>query len=146
MNAATPGTEIPNLRDETLEKIVWYDPEELDFYALNERDHSDAEIDSFQRTIHEYNGAQPVVVDDDGNIIAGRGRVEAGYLLCVDDVPALPLSALTADDVQHYIDTVIRFGKYVGWTREMLEIDLQHLLNIDVLMRAAADDTASSIN
>lgn len=125
MNATTPGTEIPNMRYETLEKIVWYDPEELDFYALNERDHSDAEIDSFQRTIHDYKGAQPVVVDD---------------------VPALPLSALTADDVHHYIDTVIRFGKYVGWTREMLEIDLQHLRNIDVLMRAAADDTASRLN
>ena len=139
----TPGTDVPNLRDETLAKLVWCDPDDLDFYALNERDHDDAEIDRFQRTIHDYNGAQPIVIDDDDNIVAGRGRVEAGSLYGVDNIPAIRMSSLSADDLDHYIRTLIRFGHYVGWTREMLETDLQHLFNVDALLKAATDDAAS---
>ncbi len=142
MTNTTRGTEVPNLRDETLENIVWRDPDDLDFYAFNERDHSDAEIDHFQRTIHDYNGAQPIVLDDADNIVAGRGRVEAASLCGVEEIPVLRMSSFSADDLDHYVNTLIRFGHFVGWTPEALEIDLQHLLVIDALVKAAADDAA----
>ncbi len=144
MPITTEGTEVPNLRDETLEMIVWYDPEELDLLPFEERVHCDAEIDHFQRTIHDYNGAQPIVIDDECNIIAGRGRVEASLLLGIDEIPAIPISSLSADDVDHYIQTLFRFGQHVGWTVEMLKIELQHLIKIDVLLKAAMDDAASN--
>ena len=142
MTNINQGTEVPNLRDETLEKVVWFDPEELDFYSPNESDHSDAEIDQFQRTIYEFNGALPIIVGDGGVIVAGRGRVEAGYLLGVDGVPALMLSDMTADDVCHYVETLTRFATYVGWSRKMLEIDLQSLISIDALLKTAAPKAA----
>lgn len=144
MPITTEGTEVPNLRDETLEMIVWYDPEELGLLPFEECEHCDAEIDHFQRTIHDYNGAQPIVIDDECNIVAGRGRVEASLLLGINEIPALTLSSLTADDLDHYIKTLFSFGKYVGWPRQMLEIELQHLLKIDVLLKAAMDDAASN--
>lgn len=137
------GTEVPNLRDETLEHIVWRDPDDLDFLAFDKLRHSDAEIDQFQRTIHEYTGAQPIVIDDANNIVAGRGSVEAGALLGIDRIPALRMSSLSADDIDHYIETLFRFGHYVGWTRKMVETDLQHLIKIDALLKAAADEAAS---
>ena len=146
MTNITTGTEVPNLRDETLEKTVWYDPDELDYLPLEEREHSDAEVDHFQRTIHDYNGALPIVIDDECNIVAGRGRVEAGRLLGIDEVPAIPLSSLTAEDVDHYIETLVRFGGVVGWTHEMLQIELQHLLVIDAFMKAARDDEGSQFD
>ena len=145
MHADTPGTDIPNLRDKTLEKTIWFDPNELDYLSLDEREHSDAEIDHFQRTIYDYTGAQPIVIDNECNIVAGRGRVEAARLLGVDEIPAIPLSSFTSDDLDHYIETMIRFGAYVGWSAEMLETDLQHLLVIDALMKAGRDDTAAKI-
>lgn len=145
MYATTTGTEVPNLSDEILENTVWFDPEELDYVPLEEREHSDAEIDHFQRTIYDYNGAQPIVVDCECRIVAGRGRVEAGWLLGVDEIPAIPLSSMSADDLDHYIKTMIRFAVYVGWSAEMLETDLQHLLVIKALMEAASSDTAAEI-
>lgn len=30
----TEGTDVPNLRDKTLEHIVWRDPDDLDFFPL----------------------------------------------------------------------------------------------------------------
>ena len=145
MTNITTGTEVPNLRDETLEKTVWFDPDELDYLPLEEGEHSDVEIDHFQRTIYDYNGAQPIVVDRECNIVAGRGRVEAARLLGIDEIPAIPLASFSWDDLDHYIETMIRFGAFVGWSAEMLETDLQHLLVIDALMKAGRDDTAAKI-
>lgn len=146
MPAITAGTEVPNMREETLEKIVWCKPEELDGAPLPEQDHSDAEIDHFQRTIYDYTGAQPIIIDRSGSIVAGHGRIKAARLLGIDEVPTLPLPLLTDDDVEHYIQTLVLFGRHVGWTREMLEIDLQHLLKINALVQAANDDANSIIH
>ena len=145
MTDITQGTDVPNLRAETLAKVIRYDPDELDYLPLDEREHSDAEIDHFQRTIYDYTGAQPIVIDHECNIVAGRGRVEAARLLGIDEIPAIPLSSLSSDDLDHYIETMIRFGAFVGWSAEMLETDLQHLLVIEALMKAGRDDTAAKI-
>lgn len=145
MTSITQGTDVPNLRDETLAKVIRYDPDELDYLPLDEREHSDAEIDHFQRTIYDYTGAQPIVIDNECNIVAGRGRVEAARLLGIDEIPAIPLSSLSSDDLDHYIETMFRFGAFVGWSAEMLETDLQHLLVIEALMKAGRGDTAAKI-
>ena len=140
MTNITQGTDVPNLRDETLAKVIRYDPDELDYLPLDEREHSDAEIDHFQRTIYDYTGAQPIVIDHECNIVAGRGRVEAARLLGIDEIPAIPLSSFSSDDLDHYIETMIRFGAFVGWSAEMLETDLQNLLVIDAIKKAAIQE------
>lgn len=127
-------TDVPNLREETLEKIVWHDPEKLSFFPFDRPKPTETEIDQFHQTIHDYRGAQPIVIDDAGNVIAGRGRVEGALLLDIEEIPALPLASLTADDLDHYIKTLVSFGHYVGWTRRMLRVELQHLLQVYALL------------
>ncbi len=127
MHTFTMGTDVPNLRDVTLNKVVWCNPDELDYYAPGARQHTDEHIDMFQRTIYDFNGALPIVTNGTGGIIAGYGRVEASKLLGIDQIPTIPLSWLTEKERKHYIKTLMQFGEYVGWAREMLLIDLQHL-------------------
>ena len=139
MNQTTTTTDVPNLREETDQKMVSRDPEELTFLPFEKRTHSDVEIDRFQQTILDFRGAQPIVIDAEGNVAAGRGRVEAAMLLGIEEIPALPLSALTADDLDHYTKTLGCFGQVVGWTRRMVQIDLQHLLVISAFLSAARE-------
>ena len=123
--------DVPNLRDETLAKTVWCDPDELKYSESPvTRHHTDAEIDLFQKTIYHYTGALPIVIDDEMNIIAGQGRVEAGRLLHIERIPALVMSTLNSDDVHHYLGIIEEFGNYVGWSPDMLRIDLQLLSRI----------------
>lgn len=82
------------------------------------------------------------MVDDECNIVAGRGRVEAARLADANEVLAIPLSSLSSDDHGHYVETMIRFRAYVGWASGMLETDLQHLLVIEALLKAGRGDTA----
>ncbi len=121
--------DVPNLRDETLAKTVWRDPAELKYsVSPGTRYHTDVEVDLYQKTIYYYTGALPIVIDDGMNIVAGQGRVEAGRLLNIERIPALVMSTLTSDDAQHYLEIIEEFGNYVGWSPDMLRIDLQ-LLN-----------------
>ena len=47
----TTGTDLPNLRAVTLSKIIWCDPDELDYYSPGAREHSEAHIDRFAQAI-----------------------------------------------------------------------------------------------
>lgn len=134
----TPGTDVPNLRDETLEKVIWCDPDDLDCSLLVELEYSDAEIEQYQRTILARGGALPIVVGDDGWIVTGRGRVEAALLLGIYNIPALRLSSMTFGDLNHYIETLVRFGQNAGWTNDMLNTDLGHLYKLNAMAQAAA--------
>ena len=46
-------------------------------YAMNARTHSDAQVSQIAASIKEFGFNNPVLVDPDGGIIAGHGRVMA---------------------------------------------------------------------
>ena len=46
-------------------------------YARNARTHSDAQVDQIAASIREWGWTNPVLVAEDGTIIAGHGRVLA---------------------------------------------------------------------
>jgi ParB-like chromosome segregation protein Spo0J len=63
-------------------------------YARNARTHSKKQIQQIASSIERFGFVNPVLVSDDGIIIAGHGRVEAAKLLGHKTVPTLALSHL----------------------------------------------------
>lgn len=118
---------LPNLPEVTLNKVAWCNPNELEYYAPNAREHTDQHIDAYMQAIVKFGNFLPVVTNGTGGIIAGQGRVEAALRLKLETVLELPLSWLTEQERKKYIKTLLQFGGNVGWSREMLQIDLQHL-------------------
>ena len=55
----------------------------------NPRTHSKKQLKQIADSIREFGFVNPVLIDGDGGIIAGHGRVEAATLLGVTEVPAL---------------------------------------------------------
>jgi hypothetical protein len=47
-------------------------------FARNARTHSAAQVDQIAASMREWGWTNPVLVDEEGTIIAGHGRVEAG--------------------------------------------------------------------
>lgn len=127
MHILKTGAEAPTLPEITRHKIVWSNPYDLEYYAPFAREHTDQHIDQFMDTIVKYGSALPVITNGYDIIIAGHGRVEAALELALTEVPTIPLPWLTEKERKRYIKTMMQFGRYVGWTREMLQIDLQHL-------------------
>ena len=58
-------------------QIVFKKIEELTPYANNARTHSSAQVDEIVRSMREFGWTNPVLLDENGTIIAGHGRVLA---------------------------------------------------------------------
>jgi hypothetical protein len=58
-------------------------------YARNARAHSKKQIKQIARSIERFGFTNPVLVSDEGEIIAGHGRVEAARLPGRKNVPTI---------------------------------------------------------
>ncbi len=99
-------------------------------YPGNARTHSPKQIRQIARSIKHFGFNNPVLVDDDGQIIAGHGRVEAAKLLNMKTVPTVRLSHMSEDDKRGYILTDNRIAEKAGYDNEILAIELQHLADV----------------
>jgi DNA modification methylase len=105
-------------------------------YPGNARTHSPKQIKQISNSIRQFGFNNPVLVDDDDQIIAGHGRVEAAKLLNMKTVPTVRLSHLCDDEKRAYILADNRLAEKAGWDNEILAIELQHLADtgFDVLL------------
>ena len=71
-----------------------------------------------------------MLVDDDDQIIAGHGRVEAAKLLNMKTVPTVRLSHLSEAEKRAYILADNRLAEKAGWDNDTLAIELQGLVDI----------------
>src|ERR1043165_9004614 len=58
-------------------------------YARNARTHSDGQVDQIAASIREWGWTNPVLVGEDGTIIAGHGRVLGARKLGLTEVPVM---------------------------------------------------------
>lgn len=100
-------------------------------YARNARTHSKKQVKQIAASIERFGFTNPVLVSDDGEIIAGHGRVEAAKLLGMAKVPTLPLSHLTEAERRAYVLADNKLALNAGWDKEILAIELQALVDLE---------------
>lgn len=61
----------------------------------NARTHSDAQVAEIAGSIRTFGFTNPILVGEDGDVVAGHGRLAAARLLGLADVPVIRLSGLT---------------------------------------------------
>lgn len=106
-------------------------PSELRPYTRNARTHSRKQIRQIADSIERFGFTNPVLVSDEGEIIAGHGRVEAAKLLGLSSVPTLRLSHLSAEERRAYVLADNKLALNAGWDQDILAIELQALIDLD---------------
>ncbi|SFJ63830.1 ParB/Srx family N-terminal domain-containing protein [Aerobium aerolatum] len=82
--------------DHTRELAVEYRKlDDLVPYVRNARTHSEAQVAEIAGSIREFGFTNPVLIAEDGTLIAGHGRVLAARKLGMETVPAIVLSGLS---------------------------------------------------
>lgn len=126
---------------------------ELKPYSRKARTHSRKQIRQIARSIEEFGFLNPIIVDENNEIIAGHGRVEAAKLIGLNEVPTVQIGHLSAAQKKAYILTDNRLAELAGWDKEILTVELQGLqaegfdvvitgfdtAKVDILFDAAAD-------
>ncbi len=100
---------------------------ELVPYARNSRTHSEAQVAQIAASIREFGFTNPVLIDGEGEIIAGHGRVMAAKLLGLADVPVLVLDHLTDTQRRAYVIADNKLALNAGWDEALLRSEIQAL-------------------
>ena len=103
------------------------DVDDLIPYARNARTHSPEQVQKLAGSIKEFGFLNPVVISEDGGILAGHGRVMAAQKLGIKQVPCVVESHLTEAQRKAYILADNRLALDAGWDEEMLAVELKEL-------------------
>lgn len=98
-------------------------------YPHNARTHSKRQIKKIAASIEAYGFVNPILIDDQDQILAGHGRAAAAKLLGWREVPVLRIAHLSAAQKRAYILADNRLALDAGWDPDMLAIELQGLID-----------------
>lgn len=111
-------------------EIIHISPHSLKPYPGNARVHSKKQIRSLEASIKRFGYTQPALVSENGEIIAGHGRVEAAKQLGLTTIPVIQIGHLSEVDRRAYILADNQLALKAGWDKETLAIELQHLVEV----------------
>lgn len=103
------------------------DVDDLIPYARNARTHSPEQVQKLAGSIKEFGFLNPVVISEDGGILAGHGRVMAAQKLGIKQVPCVIESHLNEAQKKAYILADNRLALDAGWDEELLRLELEEL-------------------
>ena len=124
-----------------------YPLQDLIPYARNSRTHSDEQVTQIASSIKEFGFTNPVLIDAEGGIIAGHGRVMAAKKLKMESVPVIVLSHLTEAQRRAYVIADNKLALNAGWDDEMLRVEFQELqdLGFDVELTGFSMDEINAL-
>lgn len=96
-------------------------------YALNSRTHSDEQVAQIAASIREFGFTNPVLVDDENNLIAGHGRLLAARKLKLSEVPAVIVTGLDDRKRRALVIADNKLALNAGWDDEALKVELEDL-------------------
>lgn len=107
--------------------VVYRDISELKPYKNNARTHSKKQVKQIAASLDQFGFVNPPLIDEDGNIIAGHGRVLAANELGLQTVPTITISHLTPEQIKAYRLADNKLAELAGWDDDILKIEFQHL-------------------
>lgn len=110
-------------------------------YARNARTHSDKQVAQIAASIETFGFNNPILVDAEGGIIAGHGRVLAALKLGLDQVPTIRIDHLSENQRRAFILADNRIALSAKWDDELLALEIADLseLEIDVSLTGFTD-------
>jgi len=113
--------------------IFWIAIDKLTPNVRNARTHSRKQIRQIADSIAAFGFVVPIVIDEDGVIIAGHGRYAAAKLNDLKEVPAIKVQGLSEAKRRALALADNRIAENAGWDREILAAELLELAEILVV-------------
>jgi ParB-like chromosome segregation protein Spo0J len=126
MASRNPATEIKGKSGMTnpADKVEQWPINKLVPYARNARTHSDEQVGQIAASIREWGWTTPILVDEEGSIIAGHGRTLAAQRLKMTEVPVMVAAGWSDAKKRAYVLADNKLAMNAGWDPEMLKIEL----------------------
>lgn len=130
--------------------------DELIPYANNAKIHGAEQIEQLRRSLRQFGFVSPVLIDENKNLIAGHGRVEAARAEGMTDVPYVLVTDLTEAQRRAYIIADNRLAEAGVWDAARLKIEMDELqsfqfdtgltgFTVDEVVSLAGDEPESEL-
>ncbi|EHU8535450.1 site-specific DNA-methyltransferase [Enterococcus faecalis] len=106
-----------------LEKIVPY--------ARNSKKHPQEQIAQIRASFREFGVLSPCLVDEEYNLLAGHGRLEAARQEQLTEINCVIVEGLSEAQKKAFIITDNKIGENAPWDTELLSIELTDLQAMD---------------
>jgi DNA modification methylase len=108
-------------------KIVYRQIDTVKLDPANPRRHSKKQVRQIANSIEAFGLITPILIDRNGNVIAGHGRLLACRLLGITEVPTLCLDHLTPAQARAFMIADNRLTEIATWDDRLLAQQLKDL-------------------
>jgi len=109
------------------DRIELWPIDQLRPYERNPRTHSEEQVDQIAASMVEFGWTNPVLVDEQGGILAGHGRLLAARKLGLAEVPVIRFEHLSEAQKRAYLIADNQLTLNSGWDDELLAAELAWL-------------------
>jgi len=125
----------------TVNRIEIWPIDRLFPYAMNPRTHSHAQVAQIAASMREFGVVNPVLVDQEGKVIAGHGRILAAARMGLSQLPVIVLDHLTQAQARALRIADNKIAEKAGWDEDKLCAELAALLQekVDLALLGFSD-------
>jgi ParB-like chromosome segregation protein Spo0J len=98
----------------------------------NSRIHSEAQVEKIANSIEEFGFVNPIIIDEENEIIAGHGRYTAAKYLKLKEIPTIKLTHLTDDKKRAFIIADNKIALSGEWDYDMLKEEFDTILKSEM--------------
>lgn len=123
-------------------KNIEIDIDKVKVYENNAKIHTEAQIQQIANSIDRFGFTNPLLIDENNNLIAGHGRLSAVHYLNVSydrgikKLPAIVVTGLSEADRRALVIIDNKLGENAQWNNDLLFKELEFIQNnsdIDML-------------
>jgi hypothetical protein len=117
-------------------------------YARNARTHTNEQVAQIAASIREWGWTNPVLLGEDGTIIAGHGRVLAARRLRIREVPVMVAAGWSEAQKRAYALADNKLALNAGWDEAMLALEFADIteLGFDLGLIGFSDEEIAALN
>lgn len=124
---------------ELWDKIFRVDPHELDCQFLSGSERSEEYITKLADAVINIDAFTPVLIDKRNRVIAGHGLVDAAIRIGLEDIPAIRIEGLSAEEWGIYANSMAHFFSLDELSFETFRAEAQKIIELKAVYDAAND-------
>jgi len=129
------------------DKVEKWSIDKLIPYARNARTHSDEQVAQIAASIKEWGWTTPILVDEQGGIIAGHGRTLAAQRLKMTELPVMVATGWSEAKKRAYVIADNKLALNADWDNQMLALELAEIgeLGFDLDLTGFSPDEIAAL-
>lgn len=116
-------------------RVSYVEPSNLQEYQKNPRTHSAEQVEKIVESLKVFGFVSPLLIDSEGDVIAGHGRLAAARLLKLERIPVIRIDHLNEAQKKALRIADNRLAELSGWDEKLLAIEFTNLIEIDAECR-----------